>query len=134
MAISGRKFRKPKKGRIRQVVEYAGVYAVLLFVRLVPFRVGRAVGRLAGDAFFFLSRRRRLLALDNLRMAFGTEKGPAEIRAIARRSVHSFVMTCFEVMWVAGQPPVGKFQARMDEFEEGRRRIREIYDKAGGII
>jgi len=45
MAISGRKFRKPKKGRIRQVVEYAGVYAVLLFVRLVPFRVGRAVGR-----------------------------------------------------------------------------------------
>jgi KDO2-lipid IV(A) lauroyltransferase len=43
-------------------------------------------------------------------------------------------MTCFEMMWVAGQPPVGKFQVRMDEFEEGRQRIREIYDKAGGII
>jgi KDO2-lipid IV(A) lauroyltransferase len=101
----------------------------------VPLRVGWAVCRAAGAAFFLLARRRRRLALENLRLAFGAEKTPAEIRAIARRSVQSFFMTCFETVWFAehrGRSAEAELPA--DQFELGRRFIGDIYEKAGGII
>ena len=134
MTSPGRRVNKGKKSRPRQLVEYAGVYLAMLVVRLMPFRIGQAFCRLAGDVFFRLSSRRRNLALENLRMAFGSEKSPAEIRSIARRSVHSFFMTCFEMIWLTRQGPAERLQACMDEFEVGRQRIRALYEKAGGII
>jgi len=125
---------KRKKSRLRQLLEYAGVWLAIFFVRLVPFRASMAVCRFAGDTFFFLARSRRTTAIDNLLMAYGPEKSPAEIREIAKRSIRSFFMTCFEMIWITGQRPGEKPEIRMDEFELGRQLIREIYDKAGGII
>jgi KDO2-lipid IV(A) lauroyltransferase len=126
--------KKSKKNKLRQIMEYAGVSLAILLVRIMPFRIGRIFCRLTGDAFFLLSSRRRKLALENLQMAFGSEKSPAEIRSIARRSVHSFFLTCFEMVWVTRQRSAGRLQACMDEFEVGRQRLRELYEKAGGII
>ena len=134
MAPSGRTTKKSKKNKLRQIVEYAGVTLAILLVRIMPLRIGRIFCRLTGDAFFLLSSRRRKLALENLQMAFGSEKSPAEIRSIARRSVHSFFLTCFEMVWVTRQRPDWRLQACMDEFEVGRQRLRELYEKAGGII
>ena len=126
--------RKAKKSKLRQAVEYAGFYLVILLVRRMPFRMGWACCRLAGDLFFLLSGRRRNIALENLQMAFGPAKDSAEIRWIARRSIHSFLMTCLEIIWLTLQGAGERFQPHMSEFEEGRQHIREIYDKAGGII
>jgi len=126
--------KKSKKNKLRQIMEYAGVSLAILLVRIMPLRIGRIFCRLTGDAFFLLSSRRRRLALENLQMAFGSEKSPAEIRSIARRSVHSFFLTCFEMVWVTRQRSAGRLQACMDEFEVGRQRLRELYEKAGGII
>jgi KDO2-lipid IV(A) lauroyltransferase len=126
--------KKSKKNKLRQIMEYAGVSLAILLVRIMPLRIGRIFCRVTGDAFFLLSSRRRKLALENLQMAFGSEKSPAEIRSIARRSVHSFFLTCFEMVWVTRQRSAGRLQACMDEFEVGRQRLRELYEKAGGII
>lgn len=134
MGPSGRTTKKSKKNKLRQIMEYAGVSLAILLVRIMPLRIGRIFCRLTGDAFFLLSSRRRKLALENLQMAFGSEKSPAEIRSIARRSVHSFFLTCFEMVWVTRQRSAGRLQACMDEFEVGRQRLRELYEKAGGII
>jgi len=134
MTSRGGEVKKVKKSKLRQLLEYAGASLGIFLVRLMPFRIGRILCRLAGDAFFLLSSRRRNLALDNLQMAFGSEKSPAEIQSMARRSIHSFFLTCFEIVWVTRQRPDGRWQACMDEFEIGRQRIRELYEKAGGII
>ncbi|MFQ5521388.1 MAG: lysophospholipid acyltransferase family protein [Candidatus Methylomirabilia bacterium] len=132
--MSGRKAKKRKKSKFRQIAEYAGVYLGMVVVRLMPRRVGPALCRLAGDAVFLLSRRRRNLALENLQQAFGPSKSPAEIRSIARRSVHSFLMTGLETMWISLDWTAGKFPVRPDELEVLRQGIREVYDKAGGVI
>lgn len=134
LAPPKRKAKKRKKSRLQQWLEYAGVWLTIFFVRLVPIRASMAVCRFVGDVFFLLARSRKATAIENLQMAYGSEKSPAEIREIARRSIHSFFMTCFEMMWVTGQRAGEKPAIRMDEFELGRQRIREIYDKAGGII
>ncbi|MFQ5520426.1 MAG: lysophospholipid acyltransferase family protein [Candidatus Methylomirabilia bacterium] len=132
--MSGRKAKKRKKSRFRQIAEYAGVYLGMVVVRGMPRGVGSVLCRLAGDALFLLSRRRRNLALENLQQAFGPSKGPAEIRSIARRSVHSFLMTGLETMWISREWTAGKFLAHVDELEGLGKRVRELYDKAGGII
>src|SRR3972149_6743316 len=107
MAPSGRTTKKSKKNKLRQIMEYAGVSLAMLLVRIMPLRIGRIVCRLTGDAFFLLSSHRRKLALENLQMAFGSEKSTAEIRSIARRSVHSFFLTRFGVVWGTRRGPGG---------------------------
>jgi KDO2-lipid IV(A) lauroyltransferase len=135
MPTPGRKAKKPKKSRRRQLAEYAGFSLAMLIVRLTPHPVARAFCRLLASAFFLIGRQRRRLAIENLQRAFGGEKSPAEIRRIARRSIDSFLMTCFEMMWVTVNGwPAKMFEAHREEFEQGRQRIAEIYEKAGGII
>ncbi|MDH4198348.1 MAG: lysophospholipid acyltransferase family protein, partial [Candidatus Aminicenantes bacterium] len=65
---------------------------------LLPRRLGLAIGRLAGSAFFRLDGRHRRLALRNLATAFGTEKTPAERRAIARSSFRHFGAVTADVL------------------------------------
>jgi len=65
---------------------------------LLPRRLCLAIGRLAGSAFFLLDGRHRRLALRNLDAAFGTERGPAERRAIARSSFRHFGAVAADVL------------------------------------
>lgn len=64
----------------------------------LPRRLCLAIGRLAGSAFFCLDGRHRRLALRNLATAFGTEKAPAERRAIARSSFRHFGAVTADVL------------------------------------
>jgi Kdo2-lipid IVA lauroyltransferase/acyltransferase len=69
--------------RLRHRVEYAAVASVIAVVRLLPMRAVLAAGTLVGLAFHRLARRRRRLAIENLRTAF-PGRTEAESRAICR--------------------------------------------------
>ena len=56
------------------------------FVQRLPLAWVARLGRLAGALAYQLDRRHRRVALRNLTMCFGTEKTPAEIRALAREN------------------------------------------------
>ncbi|MDH7501033.1 MAG: lysophospholipid acyltransferase family protein, partial [candidate division NC10 bacterium] len=64
----------------------------------LPQGAAHALGRALGRAAFFLDRPHRKIALENLKMALGGERGEREIRRLARASfVHlasSFVEVC----------------------------------------
>ena len=60
----------------------AFAWLLVLTPRPLALALGRGLGRLA----FRLSRRYRRIALNNLALAFGREKSPAEREAIARDS------------------------------------------------
>ncbi|MCW5558752.1 MAG: lysophospholipid acyltransferase family protein [Verrucomicrobiae bacterium] len=60
--------------------------AVIGFVQWFPLSWVARAGRAVGAAGWWVDRRHRTVALDNLTAAFGTEKSPAEIRAIAREN------------------------------------------------
>jgi len=60
--------------------------AVIGFVQWFPLSWVARAGRAVGAVGWWLDRRHRTVALDNLTAAFGREKSPAELRAIAREN------------------------------------------------
>ena len=55
------------------------------FVGLLPIGLGFRLGNLLGLIAYYLASPYRRLVTDNMRLAFGTEKSPAELRKLARR-------------------------------------------------
>ncbi|MDP3938912.1 MAG: lysophospholipid acyltransferase family protein [Deltaproteobacteria bacterium] len=91
-----------KRGRNELI--FLGFRGVLGALRLLPIRVGMALGRVAGNLAYYLLWPERAKALRHLEIAFGGEKTPSERRRIARRSfVHlalNFVeLANFRKMW-----------------------------------
>jgi Kdo2-lipid IVA lauroyltransferase/acyltransferase len=60
--------------------------AVVGFVGLLPLKLVAWLGRRTGGLVYFVDKRHRRVALNNLTMCFGREKSPAEITAIAREN------------------------------------------------
>jgi KDO2-lipid IV(A) lauroyltransferase len=63
--------------------------------RKKAMRLGRAVGRL----WFFLDRRHRKVALNNLTYVFGCEKSPVEVRQMAEQVFANTACILFEIGW-----------------------------------
>jgi lauroyl/myristoyl acyltransferase len=60
--------------------------AFIVFVQSLPLTLVAWLGRRVGAAVYWLDPRHRQVALRNLRMCFGHEKSPAELRALAREN------------------------------------------------
>jgi len=129
--------RRRKKGKPIQVLEYLGVSVLLAFARLAPLKVGKLLSEHLGRVLYALLRRRRSIALENLRRAFPNEKD-LDHRRIARRSFSSFVVTCFEALKFqrifgeqdAGAEPVAVLAEQRALLQKARR----IHDESGGCI
>ena len=94
-----KRHRRPrgKKGKITQILEYAGASLLLLFSQAIPITVIRIVSGFLGKLFFLLVTKRRTIAMDNLRNAFATEKDEKELLMIAQKSFVSFFLTFLEI-------------------------------------
>jgi Kdo2-lipid IVA lauroyltransferase/acyltransferase len=101
------KNRRKKKGKVFHVIEFAAVYALLVFCRLTPLKIIHILSNLLGNLFYLLVSRRRLIAVTNLRHAFDGEMNEKEVRATARKSCISFFLTFLEI---------SKFQAFLRPF------------------
>ena len=65
---------------------YCLARAVIAVLQTLPLRMVARIGRAGGAVAYWLDRRHRRVALDNLRLCFAGEKSPEEIRAIAREN------------------------------------------------
>lgn len=78
------------------------VYSIALLYHLlskvVPLRMWLFMGRCFGLLFYSMDFHHRMIALTNLRFAFGNEKDDKEIRLIARKHFQQLGMTAHE--WV----------------------------------
>jgi KDO2-lipid IV(A) lauroyltransferase len=130
--------KKRKKGPIIQVVEYLLVYGLLLFSRIIPLRGIHFISNLLGRLLFVLVRKRRAIALENLRNAFGREKSDEEIQAIARESCTSFFLTFLEIAkfrYLFRQPEAFEALRRSSQgFDELFRKAKRIHDESKGCI
>lgn len=60
--------------------------AIIGLLQALPLRVVARIGRAGGALAYWLDRRHRRVALENLTMCFGAEKSASEIRAIAHEN------------------------------------------------
>ncbi len=58
----------------------------VVFLQSLPLTLVARLGRAAGGLAYWLDARHRRVALQNLTLCFGSEKSPAEIRALAREN------------------------------------------------
>ena len=65
----------------------------------LPRRAVLALARALGSAAYVLSARSRRLGLENLDLAFGDTKTPAEKRRILRESLRNFSLTMLDLLW-----------------------------------
>ena len=114
------------------------VYVLLLLSRIMSLRGIHVISKFLGHLFFTLVRKRRAIAISNLRHAFAGEKSDEETMVIARESFTSFFLTFLEI---------AKFRylfRKPEAFEELRRssegldalfrKARQIHDESKGCI
>jgi len=71
-------------------------------IGLIPRHTAEKLSRHLGRLWFWLDRRHRQVAINNLTYVFGYEKSPSEIRQMARRIFANLVMILFEIGWSHG--------------------------------
>ncbi|MBI5676865.1 MAG: lysophospholipid acyltransferase family protein [Nitrospirae bacterium] len=74
------------------------VWLILLFARILPLKALHIISRILGGLLYFLSSKRRNIAINNLRAAFKETKTEEEIKSIARQSCNSLFLTFLEII------------------------------------
>ncbi|HEY7437080.1 MAG TPA: lysophospholipid acyltransferase family protein [Methylomirabilota bacterium] len=72
------------------------LFPIAWILAYLPSSAGLAAGRRLGDLLWWVLRRRRAVALDNLQRSFGGERSPAELRRLGRRSFQHIGMNVVE--------------------------------------
>ena len=126
---------KKRKSKALQIIECIGLYAAAAAVRALPLKVLHSICRVLGGMLYAIMRRRREIALNNLKMAFGRQMTDKEIRRIARRSCQSFILTGAEMMRspfrFEGTWTLRDKRYKTQHLEEHFQKAKKIHDEAG---
>lgn len=115
---------------MRHRLEYLAVVAISHLVRLLPWRVNRALGVALGLAFHALDPSHRRLAVENLQLAFPL-RSRRECRAIARATFVHFGRLLMDLLKFSTLSPE-RMLARV-EFE-GLERARHAHERRRGVL
>ncbi len=85
--------------KIRFQFEWLGVQWLYFCVPLLPRKVTRVLSEVLGSLAFWIDRKGRAVAIENLTLVFGSEKDAREIRTIARDSYRGFAQTVVDQFW-----------------------------------
>lgn len=84
---------------VNPIVLYRLLRRIVDLVGCIPIERHARIATLLGGILFRLARRHRRIALANLEIAFGSEKTPAQIHAIARKVFDNMVRVILEFGW-----------------------------------
>ena len=134
--------KKRKKGRkkrkLTQFCEYAFIYSVILFSRVVPFKVMIILSSFLGHSLYFFVPGRRRIAIDNIRNAFDGQKNEKEIKHIALQSFYSFFLMLSEILkFRFKSKETANFQNSIqlnEDIKELFQKAKKIHDESKGCI
>jgi len=128
---------RKKKSEFLNLLEYAAVYSLLLITRAAPLAVVRIVSNILGDLLFYLGKKRRDIALENLRNAYKKEKTEEEIKQLARQSCREFLFTfmeTFKLRYFFTKVNANTRDATIESLIALFKKAKDIHDEAGGCI
>jgi len=113
-------------------LQYLIFKALSIFINCLPEGWALWLGRQMGRTVYFLDWGHRLVALENLDLAFGREKTKKELRTIARRTFENLGMTAVEFVRI---PKTNLETFKMKLSVEGMEKAKEVLDNGKrGII
>lgn len=87
-----------KKNSLTELSLYWTVKVLAAVVRLLPYHAALWVGRAAGRLLFHVDRKRRGIIYANLKMAFGHEQPPAQIRKWTKQNFGQIAMNGVDLL------------------------------------
>ena len=100
--------------------------------------VAKVISSLLGDLLYFISSKRRSIAVENLRHAFENDKNEDEMKTLARKSCRSFIFTFLEMIklrHVFSQPDaMQRLRVTTDNLDTLFQKAKKIHDQSGGCI
>ncbi len=111
-------------------LEYRLFRLIIFLINLLNVYAARRLADCIGVCLFKLLKKRRQIALENLRHAFGREKSEAELNAIALGSMQNLVKVAFEFAHI---PKIIKRQDVRWEVQ-GAEHVWKALEKKGGVI
>ncbi len=112
-------------------LEYGAFKVFMFFFAVLPRSWCLKLGRALGTLTYRCDRHHRNIALANLRQAFGQEKGPAELRTIARDSFRRFGETVADIFKLFPWKPAD-IAALIDI--EGRENLADAVAAGKGVL
>jgi KDO2-lipid IV(A) lauroyltransferase len=82
-----------------QEIAYKVIAGLLKALGLIPRKTAFKLGNFIGRILFLFDNKHRKIAIDNLTRAFGHEKNPYEIKALARSIFKNLSQILFEIGW-----------------------------------
>jgi len=130
--------KKRKKSNALKLLEYAAAYSIISIVRLAPPGVVKVISNALGDILFFGSKKRRGIAIENLRHAFSDEKSEEEINALARESCRNFFYNFLETIklnYLFNKPDMAiRIKAKTGNLVETFKKAKKVHDETDGCI
>jgi len=132
------KKKRKKKGIITKILEYSLAYLVILITQFVPLKVVKIISNFLGDLLYFLSKKRRNIAIENLRYAFKGEKDESDIEKIARQSCRSFFLTFLEIIKLRYHfikpDTLNRLRSTTEDLDKLFLKAKRIHDESDGCI
>jgi KDO2-lipid IV(A) lauroyltransferase len=132
------KKKRRKKALPLALAEYWLAYIFILIAGILPMSIAKGISGLLGDLLYFISLKRRRIAMENLRHAFMNDKDEEEIKSIARKSCRSFVFTFLEMIklrHVFSRPDaMERLRVTTDKLDILFQKAKKIHDQSGGCI
>ncbi len=129
---------KIRKKKHHHILEYLGFIIIVSIVRSLPLRALRAISTVFGDVLYAVIPRRRELALQNIKIAFGNEVSVKETKRLARESCRAFFLTAIEIIrspfHFDGVNLVRDSRQKTEHLEHLFQKAKKIHDQAGGCI
>jgi len=130
--------RKKGKGKTLQIIEYVAFCSTVAMARALPVRALRVISGLLGYALYAAVPRRRKIALENIRTAFGEKMSERQIRQLARQSCKAFLLTAVEMIKspfrLEGAEVSRDGRYKSEHLETLFQKAKMIHGQAGGCI
>ena len=130
--------KKTKKNNLVHILEYIGVYLIIIISNAVPLKIIHMISGFLGNLLYFLVPERRNIAIENLRNSFKGEKTEEEIRDIALQSCKSFFLTFLEsikLSFLYSKPAtVNSLRTKINNLDDLLLKAKKIHDESGGCI
>jgi len=97
----------------------------------LPRDTARQISAVIGRVWFVADRRHRKVALQNLVLAFGDTKSPADIRRLARSAFSHMVCILFEIGWM---PQISEKNFSRHFYIHGLHHLQAAYKKGQGVL
>ncbi|MBI5741465.1 MAG: lysophospholipid acyltransferase family protein [Nitrospirae bacterium] len=132
------KKKRRKKSTPVKLLEYSLAYVLIFIARALPLIIARIISNVLGDLLYYLSKKRRTIAVENLRHAFRGNKTEGEIRAIARQSCRSFFFTFLEIIKLrhlfTKPDAMQRLRTTAENLDGLFSKAKKIHDESGGCI